>query len=142
MTHYDVDHSGNVPNIAGRFPSKLFVDHGPWLENPKLKAQNKVSLKAQAFDLRDVRLLDGPFQRAMELDRQYLLSLEPERLLHTFRVNAGLPSPAKPLGGWEQPENGQRSSELRGHFAGHYLSGCALAYASACWLRPTRAGRA
>ncbi len=41
VTHYDVDHSGNVPNIAGRFPAKLFVDHGPWLDNPKLGAMNK-----------------------------------------------------------------------------------------------------
>jgi competence protein ComEC len=41
VTHYDVDHAGNVPNIAGRFPAKLFVDHGPWLENPKLGAMNR-----------------------------------------------------------------------------------------------------
>jgi competence protein ComEC len=41
VTHYDVDHSGNVPNIAGRFPTKLFVDHGPWLDNPNLGAINK-----------------------------------------------------------------------------------------------------
>lgn len=41
VTHYDVDHSGNVPNIAGRIPAKLFVDHGPWLENPNLGAINK-----------------------------------------------------------------------------------------------------
>jgi uncharacterized protein len=54
-----------------------------------------------------------------------------DRLLYTFRVNARLPvGSAKPLGGWEQPENGQRSSELRGHFAGHYLSASALLYAS------------
>ena len=38
-----------------------------------------------------------------------------------FRLNAGLPSSAQPLGGWEQPAN-----ELRGHFMGHYLSACAL----------------
>jgi hypothetical protein len=96
-----------------------------WLENSKLKAQNKVSLKAQAFDLRDVRLLDGPFKRAMDLNRQYLLSLDVDRLLHTFRLNAGLPSSAKPLGGWEEPKG-----ELRGHFTGHYLTACALMYAS------------
>src|ERR671930_2259927 len=54
-----------------------------------------------------------------------------DRLLYTFRLNAGLPAgSAKPLGGWEQPENGQRSSELRGHFAGHFLSASALLYAS------------
>ena len=96
-----------------------------WMDNPKLKVPNKVSLKAQPFDLRDVRLLDGPFKHAMELDRQYLLLLEPDRLLHTFRLNAGLPSTAKPLGGWEEPKG-----ELRGHFTGHYLTACALMYAS------------
>jgi DUF1680 family protein len=87
--------------------------------------QPVVPLKAQAFSLRDVRLLDGPFRRAMELDRQYLLSLDADRLLHNFRVNAGLPSSAKPYGGWEDPK-----CELRGHFVGHYLSACALMYAS------------
>src|SRR5437016_7099547 len=52
--------------------------------------------------------------------------LEADRLLYTFRANAGLPvGSAKPLGGWEQPENGQRSSELRGHFGGHFLSASA-----------------
>lgn len=41
VTHYDIDHSGNVPGIAVRFPAKLFVDHGAWLDNPKLGAMNK-----------------------------------------------------------------------------------------------------
>ncbi|MBU6401344.1 MAG: glycoside hydrolase family 127 protein [Verrucomicrobia bacterium] len=84
-----------------------------------------VPLKAIPFDLREVRLLDGPFRHAMELDREYLLSLDVDRLLHNFRVNAGLPSSARPLGGWEDPKG-----ELRGHFVGHYLSACALMYAS------------
>jgi DUF1680 family protein len=96
-----------------------------WLENPKLKAQHSMPLQASAFDLRDVRLLEGPFQHAMELDRQYLLRLDADRLLHNFRLNAGLPSNAQPLGGWEEPK-----CELRGHFVGHYLSACALMYAS------------
>ncbi|HSP06555.1 MAG TPA: beta-L-arabinofuranosidase domain-containing protein [Acidobacteriota bacterium] len=49
-----------------------------------------------------------------------MLRIAPDRLLHMFRVTAGLPSTADPLGGWEQPVN-----ELRGHFTGHYLSACA-----------------
>ena len=53
----------------------------------------------------------------------YLLSLDPDRLLHTFRLNAGLPTTAKPYGGWEAP-----SVELRGHSLGHYLTACALTY--------------
>jgi hypothetical protein len=96
------------------------------VEGPsKLKVPAAVPLQARAFPLEDVRLLDGPFWRAMQLDRHYLLSLDVDRLLHNFRVNAGLPSAAQPLGGWEEPKG-----ELRGHFVGHYLTACALMYAS------------
>lgn len=97
----------------------------PHLRDGKLKVENKIPIKADAFDLRDVRLLDGPFKHAQELDHQYLLSLDPDRLLHNFRINAGLSSSAKPLGGWEEP-----NGELRGHSVGHYLSACVLMYAS------------
>ena len=45
------------------------------------KIQPKISLKAMPFEARDVRLLDGPFLHAMELDGKFLLSLEPDRLL-------------------------------------------------------------
>ncbi len=75
----------------------------------------------QFFDLADVRLGPGPFRDAMERDRAYLLRLDPDRLLHTFRRNVGLPSTAEPYGGWEGPE-----VELRGHTLGHYLSACSL----------------
>jgi hypothetical protein len=54
-----------------------------------------------------------------------MMRLPNDRLLHNFRVNAGLPSSAKPLGGWEAP-----TCELRGHFVGHYLSASALLFAA------------
>jgi hypothetical protein len=84
-----------------------------------------IAFKAEPFPLADVRLLDGPFREAMARDQKYLLDLDPDRLLHNFRVNVGLPSTAKPLGGWEAPD-----VELRGHTVGHYLSALALMYAS------------
>jgi uncharacterized protein len=111
--------------VLAASPLLSMVLHGATAGSAKVQAPNRVPLKAQAFDLRDVRLLEGPFKHAMDLDRLYLLSLDPARLLHTFRLNAGLPSAAKPLGGWEEPKG-----ELRGHFTGHYLSACALMYAS------------
>ena len=84
-----------------------------------------VTFKDEPFPLTDVRLLEGPFKTAMERDAAYLLATDTDRLLHNFRVNAKLPSQAEPLGNWERP-----ISELRGHFTGHYLSACALMYAS------------
>lgn len=87
--------------------------------------REKASWKVHPFPVKQVRLGEGPCKTAMEADRQYLRSLPPERLLHTFRVNAGMPSSAQPPGGWEAPD-----CELRGHYAGgHYLSACALMYA-------------
>jgi DUF1680 family protein len=78
---------------------------------------------AETFPLRDVRILDGLFRDAQQRGLAYLLDLEPDRLLHTFRLNAGLPTTATPYGGWEAPE-----VELRGHSLGHYLTACALMY--------------
>jgi uncharacterized protein len=84
-----------------------------------------VAPQVSPFPLKDVRLLDGPFLDVVNRDVKYLLSLDPDRLLHTFRVNAGLPTSAKPLGGWEKPD-----CELRGHSLGHYLTACSLMYAA------------
>ena len=89
------------------------------------KVEPAVKMEVWAFPLEEVRLLDGPFRHAMELDGAYLLSLDTERLVRNFRVNAGLPSQAEPLGGWEAPD-----CELRGHFVGHYMSACAQMYAA------------
>ena len=82
-------------------------------------------IKAKPFDLKQVRLLDSIFKENMQRDQAYLLQLDADRFLHTFRLTAGLPSTAQPYGGWEMP-----SGELRGHSLGHYLSGCSLMYAS------------
>jgi DUF1680 family protein len=78
-------------------------------------------LVLKSFDLHDVRLRPGEVLDALNVNRRHLMAYDPDRLLHTFRLNAGLASTAKPLGGWEAPDN-----ELRGHFTGHYLSACAL----------------
>jgi DUF1680 family protein len=92
----------------------------------KAISREKVFWKVQPFPLQQVRLGEGPCKVAMEANRKFLRSLPPDRLLHTFRLNAGIPSSAQPLGGWEAPD-----CELRGHYAGgHYLSACALMYAS------------
>jgi DUF1680 family protein len=113
------------------FRRPLVSDTPPFEEKLKFTRQD-LALKAEPFPMAQVRLLPhSVYYDAQEWNRGYMSRLEADRLLYTFRVNAGLPvGSAKPLGGWEQPENGQRSSELRGHFVGHYLSAIAQFAAS------------
>ena len=82
-------------------------------------AQLAVSRRVEPFPLRDVRLLDGPFMHAQQKDAEYLLSLEPNRLLSWFRKESGLPPKGEVYDGWE-------IKEVAGHSAGHYLSACSL----------------
>ncbi|MEU5731198.1 beta-L-arabinofuranosidase domain-containing protein [Streptomyces antimycoticus] len=72
-----------------------------------------------------VTLLPGACKDNQSGNTAYLRFVDIDRLLHTFRLNAGLPSGAQPCGGWESP-----TAELRGHSTGHLLSGLALTYAA------------
>lgn len=80
-----------------------------------------VKLEAEVFALQDVRLLPGPFQHAQQKDLEYLLRVEPDRLLAWFRKEAGLTPKGEVYGGWE-------SQGVAGHSLGHYLSACCLMY--------------
>jgi DUF1680 family protein len=78
---------------------------------------------ADLFPLRDIRLGPSPFLDAQTTDLNYLMAMEPDRLLAPFLREAGL-EPKKPsYGNWE-------STGLDGHMGGHYLSALALMYAS------------
>jgi len=78
---------------------------------------------AELFSLKSVRLLSSPFTPAVAANREYMLALDPDRLLAPFRREAGL-TPRKPsYGNWE-------SGGLDGHTAGHYLSALADMVAS------------
>src|SRR6185437_8398316 len=113
---------------ALRGPALAFAEQSAAGSGASLRPAGRevVAGQARSFPMKNVRLQPGPFSAAAEADRKYLKTLPHDRLLHTFRLTAGLPSSAEPLGGWEKPD-----CELRGHFAGgHYLSACALSYAS------------
>ncbi|WHY01272.1 glycoside hydrolase family 127 protein [Neobacillus sp. DY30] len=71
------------------------------------------------FDLSSVRITGGPLKHAMELNKEYLLKLEPDRLLARFREYAGLQPKAANYEGWE-------SQGISGHTLGHYLSATAM----------------
>ncbi len=89
-----------------------------------------------SFRLDEVRLTDGSFAPRKERVKEYLRDFDLGRLMHTFKLNAGIPSEAEPLGGWEAPDCG-----LRGHFAGHFLSACSkFAYGDQDEVLKSKAG--
>jgi hypothetical protein len=81
--------------------------------------KNKGGLKLSGdflkeVSLHDVRLdLSSLHWRAQQTNLEYLLLLDVDRLVWSFRKTAGLPTPGKAYGGWEAP-----NIELRGHFVG------------------------
>jgi uncharacterized protein len=80
---------------------------------------------ARPLPLSAVRLTGGPLKRAQDLDAEYLLKLEPDRMLAFYRKRAGLEPKAEPYGGWDGD-----GKNLTGHIGGHYLSGASMMYAA------------
>jgi DUF1680 family protein len=95
----------------------------PHFNDNRIKVKNTTQIKAYAFDLSQVSLLESTFKTAMKADETYLLVIDPDRLLSGFRKNAGLTPKAKIYGGWE-------GDGLAGHSLGHYLSAISMQYAS------------
>ena len=98
----------------------------------KLKRETVAPMKVKSFDLKDVRLLPSRFRENMMRDSMWMASIEVNRLLHSFRTNAGVFAgreggymTVKKLGGWESLD-----CELRGHTTGHLLSAYGLMYAA------------
>lgn len=90
-----------------------------FLMTHQLRAQD--SLYNNTFPLADVKLQDGPFKHAGDLNIQTLLKYDVDRLLAPYRKEAGLPEKAKGYSNWDG---------LSGHIGGHYLSALAINVAS------------
>ncbi len=73
------------------------------------------------FPLSDVKLLDGPFQHARDLNIKTLLKYDVDRLLAPYLKEAGLTPKAKSYPNWDG---------LDGHIGGHYLTAMALNFAA------------
>jgi uncharacterized protein len=80
-----------------------------------------VSFRVLPFELTDIKLLDGPFLHATDLNVKTLLNYEPDRLLSKFYSEAGLKPKADHYKGWED-------ETIAGHSLGHYLSACSMMY--------------
>jgi uncharacterized protein len=93
--------------------------------NPAGYAPDGIAGRTAALPLQNVELLAGPFKDNQTRNTDYLLFLDPERMLRAFRLNYGQHPTTEPIGGWEKP-----TSQIRGHTTGHLLSALALTYAN------------
>ncbi len=84
-------------------------------------AHGQDKLYPNEFPLADVRLLDGPFKHARDLNIKVLLQYNVDRLLQPFLKEAGLPEKGERYKNW---------AGLDGHVGGHYLSALAMNYAA------------
>ena len=87
--------------------------------------RNAIPDVARPLPLSAVRLTGGPLKRAQDLNAEYLLKLEPDRMMAYPRKRAGLAPKAQGYGGWDGD-----GKNLTGHIAGHYLSAVSLMYAA------------
>lgn len=88
-----------------------------------LLAGSFTSQAMESFPLQAVRLTDSPFYHAQQTNIEYLLALEPDKLLAPYLREAGIEPKQSAYGNWE-------SSGLDGHIGGHYLSALSLAIAA------------
>lgn len=79
------------------------------------------SFYRRTFPLERVKLLDGPFKQACELNTRVLLAYDVDRLLAPYFKEAGLTPKGESFPNW---------LGLDGHVGGHYLSALAIHYAA------------
>jgi DUF1680 family protein len=80
-----------------------------------------IDFRVLPFHMDDVKLREGPYLKATELNVSILLDYEPDRFLAKFRSEAGLEPKAEHYHGWED-------NTIAGHSLGHYLTAISLMY--------------
>jgi uncharacterized protein len=115
-----------IGNLVVKFVIVAFVVAGP---APARQIKHAITPAvpdvARPLPLSAVRLTGGPLKQAQDLDADYLLKLEPDRMMAYYRKRAGLEPKAEGYGGWDGD-----GRNLTGHIAGHYLSAVSLMYAA------------
>src|SRR5262245_53248683 len=92
-------------------------------QHPDVRAFEEKTLRARPVPLHKVRVLGGRLKRAQDVTAAYLLSLEPDRMMASYRIRAGLAPKGEPYRGWDGA-----GRNLTGHIAGHHLSASSLMF--------------
>lgn len=88
-----------------------------------LQGAAQLPVQVESFPISSVRLTKSPFKHAEDMDIQYLLAINPDRLLAPYLKEAGLTPKAENYTNWE-------NTGLDGHIGGHYVSALSYMYAA------------
>jgi uncharacterized protein len=72
------------------YPGLQAQSHYPGQHAGKFVMADQLTPPVYSFDLQHVQLLDSRFKQNMEREMTWLLSIDVNRLLHSFRTNAGV----------------------------------------------------
>jgi len=86
-------------------------------------AFGQVKKTVSYFPLNQVHLSESVFSKALQIDENYIMSMDADRLLAPYLKEAGLKPKKENYPNWE-------NTGLDGHVGGHYISALALMYAS------------
>src|SRR5262245_46193500 len=115
-----------IGNLVVKFVIVAFVVAWP---APARQIKNAITpavpVVHRPLPLSALRVTGSPSKHAQDLDADYLLKLEPDRMLAYYRKRAGLEPKAEGYPGWDGD-----GRNLTGHIAGHYLSGVSLMFAA------------
>lgn len=109
--------------MASPLPAQVIQDRGAVKDPGRVELEVAAELPGAVLEesaTGTVSLLPGLFQERRELNKAYLLRLKTRNLLQNHLLEAGvrIDDPSEALHqGWEAPHY-----QLRGHFAGHWLS--------------------
>ncbi len=118
--------------IYGSCTAKLFLWDSKTLA-PLTKADAETISPqegGQFMSISDVTLLDGMFKTAQDLNVNYLLAIEPDRLLAPCLKSSGLEPKGEFYGGWERYKynNWAEGHGISGHSLGHWMSAVSTAW--------------
>lgn len=110
--------------------SYLWKDNMEELAAPVVR--NYTSPYGSAFEVSQVKLTDGVFKESQDLGKEYIMSLDVDRLLAPVAYSTGYAADtSKYYGGWEAYNyRGYKGKGISGHSLGHWMSAMSTMYAA------------
>lgn len=131
------DFKSGVYTVSADMPVSEDITVKTYLWNKRMKPLAKPSEKnfsipyGSSFEVSEVKLTDGIFKTSQDTGKEFILSLDVDRLLAPVAYSTGaVTDTSKYYGGWEAYNyRGYKGKGISGHSLGHWMSAAADMYA-------------